>query len=59
MNTSTSAPNSDLSITAIKLLGDMLEDKEAELISAGDDRIDALNELWGLYGRQFLGLNAH
>ena len=37
-------------LNAISLLGDMLEEKEAELSTLNDEaKLEALNELWELY----------
>ena len=40
---------------AIRLFGDLLEEKETELsIKGSPESLDALNELWGLYQSLFV-----
>ena len=44
----------ELTLPALTLLGDMLEEKETELtISGTDQQIENLNELWELYQQLF------
>jgi hypothetical protein len=44
-----------LSLKAIQMLGDLLEEKETELsIKGSKESLDALNELWQLYQSVFV-----
>ena len=49
---SNGASDMTVSLPAIKLLGDLLEEKETELSNnMSDQELEALNELWDLYQR--------
>lgn len=44
-----------LTLEAIRLFGDLLEEKETELsIKGSSESLDALNELWELYQSLFI-----